>query len=126
MSNNSENALKALQHMEYFVNEDMGIKTFKQSGWHIEGSDDYEMVKDTLLKHQELEKENAEYKNALEIIIEKNVNIIRLKFYIMSDVENALNHYNNLIARDMVKQLTQEEFDILKKYFIRITLCHTK
>ena len=112
--------------MEYFVNEDMGIKTFKQSGWHIEGSDDYELVKDTLLRYQVLEKMFDEYKETLDIIFTKNVNIIKLKFYTMSDPENALDRYNNLVAKDMVKQLTQEEFIILKRYIINVYLNHLK
>lgn len=48
--------LEALQRMEYFVNETMGIKTFNQSGWHIEGTDDYELVEQTLLKAQKTKK----------------------------------------------------------------------
>ena len=126
MSSIGEKALNALQRMEYFVNEDMGIKTFKQSGWHIEGSNDYEIVKDTLLKYQELEKMFGEYKESLDIIFTKNVDIIKLKFYIMSDPENALDRYNTLVARDMVKQLTSTEFFILKRYIINIYLNHLK
>lgn len=69
MSNIGEKALKALQRMEYFVNEDMGIKTFKQSGWHIEGSDDYELVKDALQKLNSIENtDNVDYNKALECL----------------------------------------------------------
>ena len=69
MSNIGEKALNSLKQMEYFVNETMGIKEFKQSGWHIEGSDDYEIVKDALQKLNSIENaDNVDYNKALECL----------------------------------------------------------
>ena len=61
-----KNYLEALKRMEYFVNEEMGIKTFKQSGWHIEGTDDYELVKEGLQRLVVIDNSNSN--EALEII----------------------------------------------------------
>ena len=62
----NKNYLEALKRMEYFVNEEMGIKTFKQSGWHIEGTDDYELVKEGLQRLVAIDNSNSG--EALEII----------------------------------------------------------
>lgn len=58
--------LEALKRMEYFVNETMGIKAFKQSGWHIEGTDDYELVKEGLQRLEAID--NANPSEALEML----------------------------------------------------------
>jgi len=56
--------LEALKRIEYFVNEEMGIKTFNQSGWHIEGTDDYQLVKEGLERLEAID--NANPSKALE------------------------------------------------------------
>ncbi len=56
--------LEALKRIEYFVNEEMGIKTFNQSGWHIEGTDDYQLVKEGLERLEAID--NANPSEALE------------------------------------------------------------
>lgn len=40
--------LEALKKLENYVNYEMGIKTFQQSGWHIEGSDEYAIIEKSL------------------------------------------------------------------------------
>lgn len=68
-----------------------------------------ENLKNKLLKAQEQEKENAEYKKILEIIKEKNVN-----FDALTDSE-TLDDYNSKMNWSY-RKLTQEEFDLLKRY----------
>ena len=64
-------------------------------------------IKQALLKAQEQEK-------VLEILIDKEVNMLSLKFAIR---KNSLELYNNLIP-DTFKylQLTKEEFELLKRW----------
>ena len=64
---------------------------------------DHKLLRQSLLKAQEQEKENAEYKEVLKIIFKKNVNIRSLKAY---DLEEYNMVYEN--------KLTKEEFDLLK------------
>lgn len=83
--------LEALKRMEYFVNEEMGIKTFKQSGWHIEGTDDYEMVKEALQRLEAID--SAKPSKALESL--KKLGEYELK-------QNCL--VEDLIVYDTIKQ----------------------
>lgn len=94
----------------------------------------FKIVKQALLKAQEQEEDiihykgtianlrrdnallkelNAEYKKVLEIIFEKNVDILALKIY--DNVED----YNENLIWDSQKDLTQEEFELLKRWFNR-------
>ncbi len=65
-----------------------------------------------LLKAQEQEKENAEYKEVLRIIFEKNIDIDMIKNY------QTVIEYNWNIRFDKYKrkELTEEEFDLLTRY----------
>ena len=76
--------------------------------------DGFETIKQALLKAQEQEKENAELKKVLSIIKEKDVNIWYLT--VSTKVKNYKD-YNSFLMNDKNKrQLTQEEFDLLKRY----------
>jgi len=80
---------------------------------------DLDIVKQALLKAQEQEKENTEYKEVLRIIFEKNVDIDKIKKFIKLDVPKVYNvHYYNehLWKRKHQKKLTEEEFDTLKRW----------
>ena len=72
-------------------------------------------IKQALLKAQEQEKENAEYKEVLRIIFEKDVIIRNFKHYVKTYDRNvALKMYNSFVYKD--EQLTEEEFDLLKRW----------
>ena len=62
-------------------------------------------IKQSLIKSQEQEK-------VLEILFEKNVDIIMIR------MSETLDKYNRMIYKDNFnrKELTQEEFDLLKRY----------
>lgn len=69
----------------------------------------YECIEQFILKAQEQEK-------VLEIIFEKNVDILELRIFIENYVDKiALNLYNSKVRKDW--QLTKEEFNTLKEYF---------
>lgn len=68
-----------------------------------------ETIRQALLKAQEQEKENAEYKIVLKIIFEKNVDIVYLKD--SNNIEEYNNHFGCVICK-----LTEEEFNLLKRY----------
>ena len=146
-------ALEALKRMEYFVNEEMGIKTFKQSGWHIEGTDDYELIKEALQRLEAIDNakpsealecleetkkiihnyisngdwdnkilpkldivkqaliKSQEQEKVLKIIKEKEVNM--QVFNQCEDVEV----YNNVYKKQKDRQLTEKEFELLKRCF---------
>ena len=70
-------------------------------------------------ENQALYKENKKLKRALKVIKEKKVDVFILIDYISRDKElrfGALGTYNLLI--DKSKQLTQEEFDLLKEVLL--------
>ena len=70
---------------------------------------DIELIKQDLLKAQEQEKENAEYKKVLKIIKEKRANINWIeKCKTLDEYNDTLNHWEFA--------LTQKEFDTLKRY----------
>ena len=73
-------------------------------------------IKQSLLKAQELEKENAEYKEVLDIIFEKNVSIEDLKWCINNPKKLTTPLLNYNIDRNKNDKLTEEEFDLLKQY----------
>ena len=64
-----------------------------------------DIIKQALIKSQEQEK-------VLEILFEKNVDIIMIR------MSETLDKYNRMIYKDNFnrKELTQEEFDLLKRY----------
>ena len=69
------------------------------------------VIKQDLLKSQE-------NKKALKIIFEKDVNIKALKHYLATyDSSLALKLYNSNVNKD--EKLTEEEFELLKRYFDR-------
>ena len=74
---------------------------------------DYNLLHQALIKAQEQEK-------VLEIIKEKNVDIIRIRHLIFKSQKNPkywdLRYYNEFRVIDDEK-LTQEEFELLKRYF---------
>jgi len=88
----SKEYLEALKRMEYFVNEEMGIKTFKQSGWHIEGTDDYELVKEALQRLESIDNANpSEALKCLERIKAYFLNKTKeIDFQDLRDIEQAL------------------------------------
>jgi len=85
-----------------------------------------ETIRQALLKAQEQENENAklkgqvkyltevgtEFQKVLEIMFEKNVDIIMIR------MSETLDKYNRMIYKDNFnrKELTQEEFYLLKRY----------
>lgn len=73
----------------------------------------FDTIEQGLIKAQEMENENAELKEALRIIKEKDVDI-----FMLNDLEN-LEDYNGCISIKYGEyyQLTQEEYDLLMKYF---------
>ena len=96
--------------------------------------DELRTIKEALIELQELEEENEflsstittvnkkynslmsnyqEQKRVLEIVFEKNVDIIMIR------MSETLDKYNRMIYKDNFnrKELTQEEFDLLKRYF---------
>jgi len=71
--------------------------------------EEHEAIKQELVKAEDLEKENTEYKKALEIVFKKNVDIRYLKTC------NTLGDYN--YCQYLSDELTEEEFNLLKKVF---------
>ena len=71
-------------------------------------------IKQALVKSQEQEK-------VLEIILERHIDILNLEECIerekMGNVASALEYYNRYYAFNISCELTQEEFDLLKRYF---------
>ena len=77
---------------------------------------EYHIVEQSLIKAQETEKENAEYKRVLKIIKTRNVDLSFFIYYCNTNVDG----YNRYIhSGDFCKRenLTQEEFELLKRYF---------
>lgn len=95
--------LEALKRMEYFVNEEMGIKTFKQSGWHIEGTDDYELVKEGLQRLEAIDNSNPS--KALEDIF--NI-IYNLDCGTTYEQDKKLNDCREVLKQALIKAQEQE------------------
>ena len=97
-------AMRCLEELGEFETDDI-------NGEDIKLKDDndlknyYNTIKQALLKSQEQEK-------VLGIIFEKNVDIIMIR------MSETLDKYNQMIYKDNFnrKELTQEEFDLLKRY----------
>ena len=72
-----------------------------------------DIIQHALLKAQEQEKENAEYQKVLKILFEKKVDI-----YVLMDL-GTLEEYNEWVLKryGTYYQLTEEDFDLLKRYF---------
>ena len=93
---------KELEVLEYF------IETIRMFGENQIGLDKFEerykIIKQALTKSQEQEK-------VLEILFEKNVDIIMIR------MSETLDKYNRMIYKENFnrKELTQEEFDLVKK-----------
>lgn len=104
--------LEALKRMEYFVNEEMGIKTFNQSGWHIEGTDDYQLVKEGLERLEAID--NANPSEALMFIQELlNISEMEKHFINLANYETRLNLVKTKQA--LIKKQEQEKvLNILK------------
>ena len=95
--------LRALERMEYILK--VNCHHYKQ---------DVGYIREALIKAQEQEK-------VLEIIKEKNVDILALKDCIerelMGNIKSALEYYNeNYYTLDDGLKLTEEEFDLLKRW----------
>lgn len=88
------NARDELHKLEIFVNEEMGVKTFNQSGWHIAGTDSYEKV--------------DEHLQALELIVKKDVDVFRFK-------KLDYTTFNQLQISCGLPKLTQAEYDLVSK-----------
>lgn len=98
-------ALKGLKHIKkYYVPEPCSSTTY----------DYLEIIQQTLLKTQFLEKENADNKRVLEIIKEKDVDI-----YILNSCK-TVDEYNSKIVHIVgeTRELTQDEFDLLKRWLV--------
>lgn len=75
-----------------------------------------EEIEQYILKTQSVENENAEYKRVIKIIKEKKVDIGLLT--VSSSVEDYNSNFIRINGRiySLGRALTQEEFDLLKKY----------
>ncbi len=81
-------------------------------------------INQALLKAQELEKENAEYKEVLRIIFEKNIDLNEIRTLNTYENYQARMNYkygnsiewDNEVTINYLKLLTEEEFDLLKRY----------
>ena len=71
-------------------------------------------IKKCILKTQEMEKENAELKRVLEVLFKKQVDLGWL-WYCVHECINSLDEYNKKMPIEKFK-LTQEEFDLLKRW----------
>ena len=110
---------KALQRLEAIDNSNPSeaLKCLDKLAKQIELDEDtdyweirnaHKTVEQALIKAQEQEK-------VLKIIFEKDVDIEYIKtcFY---DEKGGLKEYNSWVGHDEDKELTQEEFDLLKRY----------
>lgn len=103
--------------LRYIASEDcFAVTTILSDGWYkltpefVENNVKEEIKPLPLIeKNKQLKEENAEYKRVLEVIKEKYVEI-----YILLKSKNV-EQYNFNIR--FGKQLTEEEFDLLKRYF---------
>ena len=106
-SNPSE-ALECLEIVDEYVDKDYD---YCQRGDYDK---DYNTIKQALLKSQEQEKENAELKRVLEVLFKKQVDLGWL-WYCVHECINSLDEYNKKMPIEKFK-LTQEEFDLLKRW----------
>ena len=87
------------------LNKEIGTISYNQ----IWLKNQIEILKQSLLKSQEIEQENVEYKKVLSIIKEKNVD-----FDTLTDSE-TLDDYNSKMNWSY-RRLTEEEFNTLKEW----------
>jgi len=87
------------------LNKEIGTISYNQ----IWLKNQIEILKQSLLKSQEIEQENVEYKKVLSIIKEKNVD-----FDTLTDSE-TLDDYNSKMNWSY-RRLTKEEFNTLKEW----------
>ena len=81
---------------------------------------EFSTIKQALLKAQEQEKENAEYKKVLEIIVKKKIDVNNFQTSLMVMSNFTYRYYINN-SRDyhtciMFELLTQEEFELIKRW----------
>ena len=106
---------KSLQRLEAIDNTNPSealkcLKTIKgeQQRYSLPYDEEIKIIEQALLKAQE-------QKKVLDIIFGKNVDIEYIKtcFY---DEKGGLKEYNSWVGHDEDKELTEEEFDLLKRY----------
>ena len=103
--------------LRYIESEDcFAVKTILSDGWYKLTTDFVdnnvrEEIKPLPLieKNKQLKEENAEYKRVLEIIKTKDVDVFRFK-------KLDFNTLNQLQKSCRLPELTQEEFDLLKRW----------
>jgi len=87
-----------------------------ESSKHCFWLKNYNTIKQALLKAQEMEKENAELKEVLEIIKDKNVDIWLVNScFIVEQYNFSIIKISNSNVFTLFT-LTQEEFDLLKRW----------
>lgn len=115
--------LEALKRMEYFVNEEMGIKTFKQSGWHIEGTDDYEMVKEALQRLESIDNANPSEITLRELVSKHILNPNSVVDVFEQDRNEP--HYSNRIFMGMAWEMEKHEIGNRKLKYIFSAVAET-
>ena len=111
--------------LRYIESEDcFAVKTILSDGWYkltselIENNIREEIKPLPLIeKNKQLKEENVELKKVLEILFEKNVNIGLVKVLGSVEQYNQTYIYDNM--RNVKWCLTEEEFDLLKRYCYR-------
>lgn len=118
-----ETVEQALQRLESIDNakpsealEDFKIIKFKtiNAGYNY-GYEVWDKIERALIKAQEQEKENAELKKILSIIKEKRIDIESFYITFIED-EFDYNHYEKYYGTYGLECLTQEEFELLKRW----------
>ena len=113
---NPSEALEEIKQIEFYVGTIIGLKFIKGNDVFSEAKkQDYEIfekksekIKQYILKAQEQEK-------VLEILFKKQVDLGWL-WYCIHECINSLNEYNKKMPIEKFK-LTEEEFELLKRYF---------
>ena len=111
--------------LRYIESEDcFAVKTILSDGWYkltpeLVESNVREEIKPLPLieKNRQLKEENAELKKALKIIKEKDVDIYTLTALIENKGDDALKMYNDDFYIGGYRRLTQEEFELLKRWY---------
>lgn len=99
--------LEALERLETFVNETIGIKHYKESGWHIQGSDDYTIIEKEL-KALEVIKELFDFDFAIRY--GNNQPILRITNKLYEKLGKPFYYWE--------LPITQEEYDLLKEVLL--------
>ena len=111
-ANPSEAFETVYNNIDYLIS-DIVIEDDEVNGCLMTIKEQLPTIKQALLKAQEQEKENAEYKRVLKIVFEKQVDLGWL-WYCIHECINSLNEYNKKMPIEKFK-LTQEEFSLLKE-----------